>query len=76
MSGMTVKRAVSSLRRNQAIFSREESAAVSSGLCLAQCIRHSKTSQRQVILAKVRMFLSSVRNRILARRQSRRDAMR
>lgn len=35
MSGMTVKRAVSSLRRNQAIFSREERAAVSSGPCFS-----------------------------------------
>lgn len=30
MSGITVKRAVSSLRRTQAIFSKDESAAVSS----------------------------------------------
>ena len=41
MSGMTVNRAVSSLKRNQAIFSREPSAAVSS------VIRISKTYPRK-----------------------------
>lgn len=67
MSGMTVNRAVSSLRRTQAIFSKDDSAAVSSGVCvrLRLLIADGVHSRTYDLLAKVRIFFNSVRNRIL-----------
>lgn len=76
MSGMTVKRAVSSLRRTHAIFSSEESAAVSSWASVSHCgegagdnlegtCRAWRHWVHRDLLANVRMFFSSVRNRIV-----------
>lgn len=76
MSGMTVKRAVSSLRRTHAIFSSDESAAVSSWASVSHCGEGADGSSEGTcpewrhwvhrdLLANVRIFFSSVRNRIL-----------
>lgn len=76
ISGITVKRAVSSLNRTQAIFSNDERAAVSSTIAVVEtglagywsCIYHGcSTGVLRDIdsLANVRIFLSSVRNRIV-----------
>lgn len=67
---MTVKRAVSSLKRTQAIFSRDESAAVSSGHWLAVGEFRGAYGSMEIwsLLENVRIFLSSVRKRIVSAR--------